>query len=150
MPHPRRSAKKAAKSVTTPPIGAASSKTMGPAMAAARRARAGAVPKKDRSEERLPLDERDLRDPDDLEIWMAEQLRDWQLEIGAATLEQLLTITGTMLSNARTAREAVKNDLRQEGYLEGQINILETIQQQVARAVAARRDRIGEAVRRDA
>lgn len=101
-----------------------------------------------RERDRGDFEDLDLTEPDDLELWIGEQLRDWQLAVGAETLGQLRVVCQRMLDQARAQREAVRNDLRQEGYLDGQINVLETIIEQVGRAVKARRDRIGERVQR--
>ena len=101
-----------------------------------------------RERDRGDFEDLDLTEPDDIELWMAGQLRDWQLAVGAETLGQLREVCQRMLDQARAQREAVRNDLRQEGYLDGQINVLETIIEQVGRAVRARRDRIGERVQR--
>ena len=102
-----------------------------------------------RERDRGDFEDLDLTEPDDIELWMAGELRDWQLAIGADTLGQLASILGAELAVAKDRRAAIKNDLRSEGYLDGQINILETILEQVNRAIEARRNRIGEAVKRD-
>lgn len=102
-----------------------------------------------REDDRPEPEFRDLTEPDELELWMGEQLRDWQLLIGAETLGQLHQILAQTLDSTKGQRAGVHNDLRQEGYLDGQINILETVIQQLERAIKARRDRVGEPVRRD-
>lgn len=109
------------------------------------------VPKPPRADsERLPIEDRDLTEPDDLEIWIAEQLRDWQLVIGAVEFERLIVVLEKELEAAKEKRkDIIGMEPRAIGYIEGQINAYEHLLGQIRRAAAARRDRVGEAVHRD-
>jgi len=104
----------------------------------------------DRSRDRLDMDERDILEPDELELWMAEQLHDWQLINRAAIFESLGEILASMEQGYQDEREAARgsNDLRREGYADGEINAVQTIRQQLDRAIAAALDRVGETVDR--
>lgn len=90
---------------------------------------------------------RDIQELEELELWLAEQFRDFQLASSMDTLQQLLTVIKQLIEQACLKLDAVANDLRQEGYIEGQLNILETLEGQIRRAYTARADRIGETVK---
>lgn len=94
---------------------------------------------------RYAPEERDLQDLDDHELYLAEKLRDWQLDIGATTLEQIETILGNLRDGVAANLKVVKNDLGREQYLAGQLNMIDTVAEQVNRAARARRNAIGAA-----
>ena len=95
--------------------------------------------------DRKNFDDVDLTEVDDLEEWVGEQLRDWQLLIGATEFGRLLTIIDADIDRYTKKQEnLVGLSQREIGNIEGNLQTLRTFKNQIQHAIDARVDRIGE------
>lgn len=87
---------------------------------------------------RLPPEERDLTDIDDMELYLAEHLRDWQLQVQRDVFTQYLAVVEAELTRARDNLKVTRNDVARENHYLGYISAFELIQAQTKRAIQAR------------
>ena len=93
---------------------------------------------------RIKFSELDLTEPDDLETWLGEQLHDWQMVAESSMLKLIYELLEKMADELAEGREDISpGDLQRSGYIDGQINILDTVLSMLSKAQMSRNRKVG-------